>query len=122
MPRRSNLRFQEFQVPVHHRLQIAGAQVGNPGPGKIEEFRDLFIEAVGFLDDDLGQTVLRFVAGQALLQQFGSGADDPQGIADLVGHAGGHFPQGRQAFGLVQLALQGPLLLLAPVQDDPRPF
>ena len=115
-----DLRLQQFEAAVQNRFQIAGAQVGNPGPGEVQKFRDLLIEPVGLFHDDLGQAVLRLILAQTLLQELRRGADDPQGVADLVGHPRGHFPQGGQALGLVQLGLQVPLLLLAAFQDAPR--
>ena len=95
------------------RTRSPGAELlgpRGPAPGQLQEAPDGAVDLLHLLLDGLGQPQVALVVPHPGHQLGGPAGDDPQGGADLVGHARG---QGQHGGGPVGLA-QG--LVLVPAQ------
>ena len=86
------------------------------GAGVVEEADDDAVEPSDALGDFVHQAPVGVVGGEIALEHAGITGYTAQGIADFVGHGGGHFAQGGQGLHALDLGLEA--LDLGQVVED----
>ena len=83
----------------HQAIGIYLFQLQLQGTGVVQKLVHHPVQAVAFLDDDM-QKLGGLAAGRGRVEVLGGALDGSQRVADLVGQAGGHLSQYRQAIAL----------------------